>query len=294
MAMLPALYVATILAAIYGLYLFVTGPFLSLLSIPNLPIYSKAFCAFGPLVIGWVVILGMCKPLFTRGTKRPVPFTLDPKLAPGVYLLTKEVCTALGALPPTRVELTCDLNASASFEQGWRGFFGGQLILTLGLPLVSLLNERELAGVIAHEFGHFRQRAGMRASFVIRLINHWFARVVYTRSPWDPGLGESTGGLPGGSLPAAALLLCAQVGSFVAQGALWTLMMAGHLIGVALLRQMEYNADRCETRVGRHRRFRNDDPQAIGFESSRGKPLPDPRPNLACAAAVAVQFARIG
>ena len=248
MATLPVLYVASIVAVLYTLYLFINGPFLVLLNLSNAALYNAVY-AFGPLVIGWVVILGMCKPLFTRGTRHPSPFVLDPKLAPKMYRLTAEVCSTLGAPAPKRIELTCELNASASFERGWSGFFGGQLVLTLGLPLVVLLTQRELAGVIAHEFGHFRQRMGMRASFLIRRINHWFARVVYTRSPWDPELGENTRGIPGGSIRAAVFLLCMQAGASVSRGILWTLMMTGHVVGVALMRQMEYNADRCEVKV---------------------------------------------
>ncbi len=46
---------------------------------------------------------------------------------------------------------------------GLLSFLGHDLVLTLGLLLIAAgLTERELAGVIAHEFGHFRQGAGMR------------------------------------------------------------------------------------------------------------------------------------
>lgn len=53
------------------------------------------------------------------------------------------------------------------------------------MPLVSGLTLRQLAGVLAHEFGHFAQGTGMRVTYVIRWVNHWFARVVYERDAWD-------------------------------------------------------------------------------------------------------------
>jgi len=152
----------------------------------------------------------------------------------------------VGAPAPRRIELDCDLNASASFRRGLLSFLGHDLILTLGLPLIAGLNEQQLAGVIAHEFGHFRQGAGMRLSYLIRRINHWFARVVYERDEWDATLASlqaedsSWVSIMGG---------CARAGVGLSRGALWLLMMTGHGLSGFLLRQMEYDADRWEMRI---------------------------------------------
>lgn len=59
--------------------------------------------------------------------------------------------------------------------------FGNDLVLTIGMPLVLGLSLRQFAGVLAHEFGHFSQGAGMRLTFIIRTISVWFTRVVYER-----------------------------------------------------------------------------------------------------------------
>jgi hypothetical protein len=66
--------------------------------------------------------------------------------------------------------------------------FGNDLVLTIGMPLVAGMSLRQFAGVLAHEFGHFSQGAGMRLSFIIRSINLWFMRVVYERDDWDERL----------------------------------------------------------------------------------------------------------
>jgi Zn-dependent protease with chaperone function len=50
-----------------------------------------------------------------------------------------------------------------------------------GSPLVATVSERELAGILAHEFGQSRQRRE-HLSFVVRAINGWFGRVVYQRA----------------------------------------------------------------------------------------------------------------
>ncbi len=105
---------------------------------------------------------------------------------------------------------------------------------------------REFAGVIAHELGHFRQGAGMRASYLIRGVNHWFARVVYERDAWDELLASAVGTDSGWlSIVAGS----ARAGVALSRGVLWLLMMAGHAISGLLLRQMEYDADLWEMRV---------------------------------------------
>ncbi|HWB61706.1 MAG TPA: M48 family metallopeptidase, partial [Chthoniobacteraceae bacterium] len=188
----------------------------------------------------------MVKPLFARRARRMDPIALNPEVEPHVYQLVHDVCAAVGAPAPLRIQLDCDLNASASFDRGWRGMLGHKLVLTLGMPLLAGLTQRELAGVIAHEFGHFRQGAGMRLSFVIRRINFWFVRVIYQRDSWDAALANAGGGQFGWW---EFMLGCARLGVWFSRRVLWCLMMLGHTICAFLMRQMEYDADRCEIRL---------------------------------------------
>src|SRR6185369_5361418 len=100
------------------------------------------------------------------------------------------IADLVGSPMPKRVDLVCELNAAAGFRRGIWSFLGNDLVLTLGLPMVAGLSLREMAGVIAHEFGHFTQGFGMRSSYLIRHINAWFARLVYQRDGWDLWLEE--------------------------------------------------------------------------------------------------------
>ena len=77
--------------------------------------------------------------------------------------------------------MNCAVDATASFRLGAAGLLGQDMTLTIGLPLVAGLSMRQFAGVLAHEFGHFSQGAGMRLTYVIRRVNGWFFRVVYER-----------------------------------------------------------------------------------------------------------------
>ena len=255
MACLPMIYVGVVAASVYALYLYVTQyAFIAWASSGGSGIFSVVLTGT-PLLVGWVAIIGLARPVFARRAEATQRITLEPDKVPALHHLVLEVCRELQVSMPRRIEFSCDLNASAGFDCGWRGWISGRLILTLGMPLIAGLTQRELAGVIAHELGHFRQRAGMRASFVIRAINHWFARVVFVPSLWDPEIGEGSPSLRSYPFWMSALVVCAQVGSFLARGVLWLLMICGHVIGAALMRQMEFDADRCEVLVAGSRAF---------------------------------------
>lgn len=259
MALLPLIYLALTALACWWVYYFATHHFLSIWGWPvghsKYGVILLVICSVTPLLVGIAIAIAMVKPLFARRAAQMQPLVLQQEVEPRVYALVREVCRQVGAPEPCRVELDCALNASAGFDRGLRGFFSGKLVLTLGMPLVAGLTERELAGVIAHEFGHFRQGGGMRFSYVIRRVNHWFARVVYERDAWDETLA-STGEADNAWL--ALMFGCARAGVALSRGVLWLLMVIGHALSGFLLRQMEFDADRWEVELA----------GSAGFEST--------------------------
>ena len=92
----------------------------------------------------------------------------------------------------------------------------------------------------------------MRASYIIRAINFWFARLVYQRDALDESLeemiddSESAFGLV---LMAAAL--CVGATRIV----LWVFMVVGHAASCFLMRQMEFDADRYEVEISGSENF---------------------------------------
>ncbi len=186
----------------------------------------------------------MVKPLFAPRVRRGEACTLNRSHEPLVFAFVERVCQAVGAPVPRRIDVDCEVNASASFRRGLLSLFGRDLVLTIGLPLVMGLSLRQLAGVLAHEFGHFTQGFAMRLTYIIRSVNGWFARVVYERDSWDEQLvawSNRATCVCGFAIPCAAVR--------VADAAvLWALMMAGHVISCWMLRQMEFDADRHQAR----------------------------------------------
>lgn len=247
---LPIIYLALTALAGYGVYYFATHDFLEIWEWPlghtKYALLAKVLCSCTPLLVGGCIAVFMVKPIFARPKNRMDPIALNPAVEPRVYQMVQDICATVGAPAPRRIQLDCDLNASASFERGWHGMNANKLILTLGMPLIAGLTQREMAGVIAHEFGHFRQGIGMRFSYMIRSVNGWFVRVIYERDAWD----ATVEGFSATDEKWIAFMgWCMRMGIAISRGVLWCLMMLGHAISSLLLRQMEYDADRCEIRV---------------------------------------------
>jgi predicted Zn finger-like uncharacterized protein len=199
-----------------------------------------------PLVAGAMVVVLMVKPLFARPARGPKSRSLDPGAEPLLYAFVDGVCDSVGAPRPARIEVDCRVNASAHRDGGILGVLGGKLILTIGLPFAAGVSLKQFAGVLAHEFGHFSQGAGMRLYALIMRINLWFARVVYQRDEWDETI-ESWSSADHGII--VILAAVTRLAVWLARRVLWVLMQIGHMVSGFLSRQMEFDADRYEARM---------------------------------------------
>ena len=197
----------------------------------------------GPAVVGGILVFFMVKPFFAAKEKAAEPITIDPAREALLFAFVKRICDLVGARAPCRIDVDCQVNASASLR---RGFWSKDLVLTIGLPLASGLEMRQFAGVLAHEFGHFAQGAGMRLTYIIRNISFWFARVVYERDAWDLKLDRSA---RSADWRLAIVLHAARGCVWVTRRILWGLMQVGHGISCFMLRQMEYDADSYEAKL---------------------------------------------
>ncbi len=249
MIFLPVVYLAMIFLAGWGVYLYASH-FSNLLKpmrggsrifVLQLALY------FVPLFIGVVLVFFMIKPLFARRPPHAQPLAMNPGVESTLYAFIARVCELIGAPMPARIDLDCELNASAGFRRGAASLLTNDLVLTIGLPLVANLNLREFAGIVAHEFGHFTQGFAMRLSYVIRAVNGWFARVVYERDAWDVAL--ETWSTETEDWRVTILVGMTQAAVGFARWLLMLLMFLGHGVSCFLLRQMEYDADRCAIKL---------------------------------------------
>lgn len=252
MVLLPLLYLALICAVAYGTYHYAIhgGALLSdsrgRSGTGNLMLY------LGPIVIGALVVIFMVKPLFARRPRQREPRAITREEQPELFRFIDRICDLVSAPRPSTVALDMQVNASASFRRGIWSILGGDLTLTIGLPLISGLSLRQFGGVLAHEFGHFAQGGGMRLTYLIRSINGWFARVVYERDAWDEYLAETAGRI---DFRIGIILQLARLMIWLTRKILWVFMMVGHAISCFMLRQMEFDADYYETKTSGSRGF---------------------------------------
>jgi Zn-dependent protease with chaperone function len=200
-----------------------------------------------PLVAGPLLIFFLFKPLFARVGKKIPPVSVTRDKEPLLFEFVERICRAVGAPMPRRIDVDVNVNASAGFRRGiWSMLIGRDLVLTIGLPLVAGMTSKQLAGVLAHEFGHFQQGAGMRLSYLVRRMSFWFTRVVYERDSWDNWLEQMT---QSENTIVNCVFQFVRGCVWVTRKLLWCLMLLGHLVSGFLLRQMEFDADRSETQM---------------------------------------------
>lgn len=199
-----------------------------------------------PAVAGGVLLFFMVKPILARRGPQNDPVQISEADQTELRALIREVCRQVRAPIPSRVQVDCQVNASASLRGAMLGIFRRDVILTIGLPLVTGLSVRQLSGVLAHEFGHFAQGGGMRMTALIRGINFWLSRVVHERDPWDQKLEAWS---KDGDWRVVIPMALARWSVWVSRRALALVTMAGHGVSCYMLRQMAFDADSDEVKV---------------------------------------------
>ena len=242
MVLLPLVYIALVLAVIGALVFY----FLRFGQTQSLGLVGAMIDASVALV-GGVLVIFMVKPFFARRHQPFMPRPVRRDQEPLLFAFLERLCAALGAPFPKRVYLDCRPNASAGLRRGFLSFWGNDLMLILGLPLVAGLSLQQLAGVIAHELGHFTQGTGMRLSYAVFSIDRWFSRVVGERDAWDVWLERQASNTEIG--PFVWVFRIATLAVRLTRRILWLFMMGAHALSCALLRQMEHDADLHEVRL---------------------------------------------
>ncbi|HTI73051.1 MAG TPA: M48 family metallopeptidase [Candidatus Limnocylindria bacterium] len=244
MVLLPLAYLALVAAVSWGVVWYAIHAFV-LLEENRLP-FIRYILYLTPVLSGMVIVFFLLKPFFAGTTKNDRSFPISHADHPELFQFLGRLCQLINTPLPSRVDVSCDVNASAGFREGLASVLGNDLVLHLGLPLVAGLNAREFAGLVAHELGHFAQGGGMRASFLVRSVNFWFLRVVYGRDNWDAWLNAAS---REGDWRFQLIALLARGGVWCSRQILRSLMFTGHAISCYLLRQMEFDADNYAAKV---------------------------------------------
>lgn len=239
MILLPVLYLLLIAGVAAGVWWHVTNDMWLLESLNQ----WRLLAYITPAFVGATLVFFMVKPVLARPGTKADPIPVTPEEEPVLFAFILAICRQVRAPVPRRVQVDCQVNASAGFVDSRVGVLGRDLALTIGLPLVAGLSIREFGGVLAHEFGHFAQGGGLRLTGLVRGINGWFARVVFERDRWDETIEKWSSE---GDVRLTLVVMLARGAIWVSRLALSGLMMAGHAISCFMMRQMEYDADSYE------------------------------------------------
>jgi Zn-dependent protease with chaperone function len=119
----------------------------TMLALATAPI---VFCAVpAAMALGLGILL-----LPSRKDRNP---KLDEAAAPGLWMIWKELDHAFARSSRTLL-INADFNASISEQSRYAGLFRQQVTMTVGLPLLIVLDERAIRAVVAHEVAHAQLR----------------------------------------------------------------------------------------------------------------------------------------
>ena len=241
---LPLVYLAIVIACGWGVYWYAVHAGSLLADVDSKRAY--VLLRFGPLVVGAVVFFFLLKPLLAGRPKSAKPYSLDPEAEPFFFEFVRQLGQRLNAPMPRRIDVDLRVNASAGFASGLRGLIDGKYALTIGLPLASTMQLRDLSAVLAHEFGHLSQGAGLRFYYLIQTVIGWLARVVYQRDAWDLRLESAS---KGGWWWVMLVLSVARGCIWLSRRILFVLLKIGSATSSLMSRQMEFDADQNAIRL---------------------------------------------
>jgi len=245
LCLLLLVYAATIVAIPLGVWWYFTH---LLPDDRDVPVQLLLWGGVLHLGIG-VALLGflyaLVRPLFRWSGKVRIPLQLRPAEHPVLHAFVAAIARQVGAPIPQQIHLQPQANAAAIRQ-------GRELRLSLGGPLFLALDLRSMAGVIAHELGHFSQTGASWISSFVRRVTNWLLEgVVHTEIVTD-----SVGEIDPDSGRAAMVL------SVVIRGTMWlgrmyllVLTAAAFSMSRFLTRRQEFDADRYEIQLAGSAQF---------------------------------------
>lgn len=195
---------------------------------------------------GLATLLSLAVPLVPRRNREGSDQGLSISEAPVLHAFVARIADALGSPPPAEIQLSLSVNASASYQGGIFGLFSRRLVLTLGAPLIAGMNTQQLAGIIAHELGHFSQSGGLALRHFLTGFVNWCSIASGVQSSiadnvTDGDFGESS------AVAVFRFVIWAthSIGSLI----IWCLAMTGMFVTMFVSRRQEFDADRYEAEL---------------------------------------------
>ena len=143
------------------------------------------------IAAGTVTWIFMLRPLLPRPRSIHVALQITPSSQPRLFEMVDEICWHLRLDPPQEIWLDTTTGIRSSVKDGVLGVAGGEMILHLGLPIVSVVSAREFATLLVRELAMNAGGLGTTFSHLVRELNAWFYRALHERDPWELELRAS-------------------------------------------------------------------------------------------------------
>jgi Zn-dependent protease with chaperone function len=154
----------------------------------NVSSFLVIILGLGLILSGIMLSFFLIKFIFTKKQKKVPGFQITEKEQPELFDFIRKVTQEVGTSDPRHVYLSCEVNASASFNPNfWSLFLPIKKDLTIGLGIVNALNQSEFKAVLAHEFGHFSQRS-MRFGGYVHHLNRAIYNLLYENAGYHKAL----------------------------------------------------------------------------------------------------------
>lgn len=200
-----------------------------------------------PLLGGLVTLYVLIMPLFSFRRQLRTGVVVSERDEPLLWHLVEQLCKTIGAPIPKEIRVESDANASASLRRGALSLIGNDLTLAIGLPLAGSLKVDQLAGIISHELGHFRQGSALKLFMLISFVNNWLVNASIRSSLAD----ENFERIRDESMSGTAEMMFSLMQLIVAipRGFFWILLQISSAVCGRLLREQEFDADRAEALI---------------------------------------------
>ncbi len=194
---------------------------------------------------GWVA---MVRPLLPAPRAQPAAIRVTKNTQPSLFALLETLSRHLRIAMPVEVWLDCTGAARTSVRQGLLGVPRGELVLSIGLPMIAALSARELAAVLAMQLGQCSGGLTARLAHIVRETDAWFFRALHHRDPWEelPVPLVRSAGTPDALVPmkkAAALFV------WVCQRPFWIVMSLSRMVGWLPLLAMKTGSHQAALRL---------------------------------------------
>ncbi|MES2594387.1 MAG: hypothetical protein V4662_03575 [Verrucomicrobiota bacterium] len=145
----------------------------------------------GYLAAGAVTWIFMLRPLLPHPRRKGVALQITPASQPDIYQMVDELCWHLRLDPVEEIWLDTTASIRTSVKDGVVGVSSGQMILNIGLPVVSVTSARELASLLVRELAMNAGGIGTTFSHLVRELNTWFYRALMERDPWEMDMRQA-------------------------------------------------------------------------------------------------------